>query len=524
MMTLVQEGDFVSASADVNGRARCSVTLWRKGTEGTLLVDEENIVSAKGRAALVAQLDEGLRPDAARTLEQLAVRVAQARATSTSGKPAAADAGPFPTIEPSEEPVDGEQLLEDLCAVLRQYVVLPQHADVALALWLVHTHVTDVTDYTPYIVVTSPVRECGKTTLLELLFHLAHRAQFTGGITASALYRRIDRLRPTMLLDELDTRLRGDSGELLRGVLNTGFQRSGKVTICVGDEHEDRDFSTFCPKVLAGIGRLWDTVTSRSIPIRLSRASKAQVATLRKIRGDTIAGVCLPYQRRLRRWVADVTDGLRTIEVVTPGELGARQCDVWRPLLAIAEAASVTWAQKARAAALALHGVAEEEGDYGLRMLGDVREIFRARGNPDAAFTSTILEVLCAREDSPWPEYTRQDKPITPRGVAILLGRFGIKPTTVRIGETVGKGYKLEALEPAFATYLTPPELSVTSVTPSAAAEVVTDVTDKKRGVGDGIIRHENGDQELTQERFAELVAARRRSAPRGVDNEDFDL
>lgn len=481
-LTLQQDGEFVSASAAVNGRARCAVTLWRRGTEETLRVDEFNIVSAKARVEFASYVEKPLIRDTLAVLANLAIRVAQAREAGVPEKPPVEDAT-FPAVVPWENAVDGETLLDDLCALLRQYVVLPEHADVAIALWLVHTHVTDVTDYTPYILVTSPARECGKTTLLELLLRLAHRAQMTGGITAAGLYRRIHRLSPTMLLDELDGRLRGDGGELLRCVLNTGFQRGGKFTICVGDEHEDKDFNTFCPKVLAGIGRVWDTVTSRSIPIRLARAARDELAKLRKIRGDTIAGICLPYQRRIRRWVTDVTDTLRGAEVVTPGELGARQCDVWRPLLAIADAVSVTWGEKTRAAALALHGVAEEEGDWGLLMLQDVHGVFAAAGFPDAMFTSTILEVLCAREDRPWPEY-RHDRPITPRGVASLLGRFGVKPGTVRVGGDTGKGYKLETLAPVFRTYLSPPNLSVTSVTNAAGAASVTDVTDRKQGVG----------------------------------------
>jgi hypothetical protein len=481
-LILQQDGQFISASVAVNGRARCAVTLSRRGTDETLLIDEANIVNRKERQELVSYLDKSLYRDAFAVLEKLAIRVQHAREDGIPDKPAPTEEGVFPSVVPWEDAVDGEVLLDDVCTLLRQYVVLPEHADVAIALWLVHTHVTDVADYTPYLLVTSPVRECGKTTLLELLLHLAYRAQMTGGITAAGLYRRIHRLSPTMLLDELDGRLRGDGGELLRCVLNTGFQRGGKFTICVGDEHEDKDFNTFCPKVLSGIGRVWDTVTSRSIPIRLARASKDELATLRKMRGDTIAGICLPYQRRIRRWAADVTDTLRQADVVTPNELGARQCDVWRPLLAIADAVSVTWGEKARAAALALHGLAEEEGDYGLLMLQDVHGAFAARNYPDAMFTSTILEVLCAREDRPWPEY-RHDRPITPRGVANLLGRFGVKPGSVRVGDATGKGYKLEALTPVFRTYLIPLNLSVTSVTNGADGAAVTDVTDRNQGV-----------------------------------------
>jgi hypothetical protein len=84
-------------------------------------------------------------------------------------------------------------LLDSLCQLLSDYIVIPPAAIDAIALWVCHTYVTGVTDFTPYLLVTSPVRECGKSTLLELLQHLAHRALKTDGITAAALYRRIDR-------------------------------------------------------------------------------------------------------------------------------------------------------------------------------------------------------------------------------------------------------------------------------------------------------------------------------------------
>ena len=57
--------------------------------------------------------------------------------------------------------------------------------------------------------------------------------------------------------------------EALRGVLNTGHRRGGKASCCVGQGANItyKDFSTFCPKAIAGIGKLPDTVADRSIPI-----------------------------------------------------------------------------------------------------------------------------------------------------------------------------------------------------------------------------------------------------------------
>ena len=73
--------------------------------------------------------------------------------------------------------------------VLLRYLVLPPFAAEAIALWIAHTYLMDCSGFTPYLHISSPVRECGKTTLLELAFHLAHRAQFTSGMSAAAMYR-----------------------------------------------------------------------------------------------------------------------------------------------------------------------------------------------------------------------------------------------------------------------------------------------------------------------------------------------
>jgi hypothetical protein len=309
-----------------------------------------------------------------------------------------------------------------------------------------------------------------------------------------------------MLLDELETRLRGDSGEMLRGVLDSGFRRGGKLTICVGDQHEEKDFSTFCPKVLAGIGRVWDTVASRSIPVRMARASRAELVLLKKLRGDRIVGICLPYRRRLQRWASDFEESLRALDPETPDSLGARHSDVWRPLLGIADVAGGEWPKRARDAALELHGRGDEESDYGLLLLADVRELFDVQKSEpfgEKLRSAKIVEELVKREDRPWPEY-RNERPITPRGVANLLARFDIRPKTIRIGLETTKGYERADFVAAFRTYLeeahTPPHSTVTTVTPATR-------------------RTEDGGEELTEDgrRVGRTILARIRAANHGL-------
>jgi hypothetical protein len=398
--------------------------------------------------------------------------------------------------DPWPHPVDGVELLDELVVLARRYMVLPEYAAEAIALWVLHTYLLAVADFTPYLLITSPVRGCGKTTLLDLAEHIAYRALKNGGITAAALYRVIDKRSPTMLLDELDTRLKGEGAEGLRGVLNEGFKRGGNIVICVGDTAEPRSFRVFSPKMLAGIGRVWDTVASRSIPIRLQRASKDELYLLKKMRGDLIHDQCAEYRRKALTIAAAIAADVREMDPPVPDALDSRQGDIWRPLLAIADIIGGHWPDTARTAAVGLHGVGDEETDYGLLMLEDVRDLFVKSGG-DALFSAAIVEYLGKLEHRPWPEY-RNDRPISTRGVASLLGRFGVKPKPVRFGSATGKGYAYATLLPVFEKYLRPLK-SVTdtknenrhtadvSVTGDASGESVTDVTDRKGGVREAL-------------------------------------
>ncbi|MEW5918222.1 MAG: DUF3631 domain-containing protein [Gemmatimonadota bacterium] len=384
---------------------------------------------------------------------------------------AAADADS--ALDPWPEPVAAEPLLESLARKLQEYVVLGTHQLWAIVLWIVHTWCLEAADVTPYLWVHSATRECGKTTLLDLLAQLAFRAERADGITAAALYRRIDRLAPTMLLDELDVQLKMESGEALRGVLNSGYTRSGSYVVCVarGKVYEEQKFKTFCPKVLAGIGRLWDTVVSRSIPIRLERATNVQKAALRRMRLDRIAAECEPLRRQMMRWAVDHVTALRDSDPFVPSQLGSRQADVWRPLLGIADAAGEPFPKIAQAASLGLQGLSGEDGDWGILLLEDLRSLAYSSStsvtpsqngkHKSGLATRAILEHLHNLDERPWPEYSR-GRPIKERGLASLLGRFSMKSQTIRLGADVtAKGYPLDGLMSAFERYLPPRECDV---------------------------------------------------------------
>jgi hypothetical protein len=152
--------------------------------------------------------------------------------------------------------------------------------------------------------VTSPAKRCGKSTLLDLLRATCHRPLKADNISASGVFRTVEALRPlTLLVDEADSFL-GDNEEL-RGILNSGFERSGEVirVVEVKGEWQPTRFTTFCPVALAGIGRLPGTLEDRAVPVVLVR--KAAAETVVKLRARGARAALHDLARKLARWAGD---------------------------------------------------------------------------------------------------------------------------------------------------------------------------------------------------------------------------
>jgi putative DNA primase/helicase len=85
-----------------------------------------------------------------------------------------------------------------------------------VALWVMTTHAFAAAVIAAKLWITSAVLRSGKTRLMRVLKHLVARPETAEYITPSAIFRLIDRDRPTLLLDEVDTFI-ADS-EDLRGL------------------------------------------------------------------------------------------------------------------------------------------------------------------------------------------------------------------------------------------------------------------------------------------------------------------
>src|SRR5215813_13864577 len=95
----------------------------------------------------------------------------------------------FPAPEPWPEKVDGAELLDELAAAIRRYIVMPDHSHDVCALWVVHTYLLDHFLISPRLAIRSPAPGCGKTTLLDVLEQLVLKPLQTSGATAPVLFR-----------------------------------------------------------------------------------------------------------------------------------------------------------------------------------------------------------------------------------------------------------------------------------------------------------------------------------------------
>ncbi len=364
----------------------------------------------------------------------------------------------MPDLEPWPEPVDGQKLLDDAAGILRRVAVLPQWAPEALALWTPHTYAFQLREISTYLGVESPEKRCGKTTLLAVLGKLVSRPVMAANISSPAFFRVIEEMQPTLLIDEADAFLKKRSE--LRGILNAGYTRDTAYVMRVSNQKSDPHgekseggsrlvrFSCWCPKVMASIGRLPETLADRCIAIRMQRkTSQEQCERLR----DLDAAMITMVRRRCARFVADHAQEIAKARPVMPTNLNDREADFWEPLVVIADVAGGRWPELARQAAVGLTANARENNPMGSLLL-DIWLIF-LREKADRIFSRTLAARLNELGDRPWLEL-KKAKEIDALWLAKRFQPYGVRPRTIWIGDTHAKGYLQNDFEVLFRRYI----------------------------------------------------------------------
>jgi Protein of unknown function (DUF3631) len=429
------------------------------------------------------------------------------------------------------ENCSGQTLLNDLESLLQRHVILPAFAPETLALWVLHTYAFELRDVSTYLGIESPEKRCGKTTLLSVLNRLANRPVAAANISPSAFFRVIEDIRPTLLIDEADTFLRGN--DEIRGILNAGYTRDTAYVMRVtqtenpkgipsfspglrgtsypgfeaadvynpervaavspaaldtsrsslGKSDSDRNqapsdkskfeiqnsklenpsldtrhpslgrFSCWCPKVMAAIGRLPDTLADRCIIIRMQRKHiDEECERLRDLDTTGLRERCIQFVKANQNAIA-------TARPQIPDTLHDRAADIWEPLLVLAGIAGGEWPAKARRAAQGLTDTTQGRSPIGALLFDIFRGICLTES--DRISSHGLVYWLNQFTDRPWHDLPRlrsadcgRRKEVTELWLAQQLRPYGIRPKTIRISDKTAKGYLQEDMLEIFQRYI----------------------------------------------------------------------
>lgn len=411
--------------------------------------------------------------------EELGVRVSFLDKAIAGMRPKPDDEAedPFEDVEPAADPVDGAALLAELQATILRFCILPEHSAPLMAAWIMHAWAHSAAEISPVLAITSPEKRCGKTTALSVVSILVPRPMDTVNISTSALFRVIEKHKPTVMLDEADTFLRDEKNGDMRGMLNGGHRRrTAYVWRSVGDDHEPRRFKVWAPKVIAAIGALPDTLEDRSLIVRLRR--KREGETVERFK-DRYERDLLPLRQKAARWAADNLITLENADPFVPDSLHDRAQDNARCICAIADVVGGHWPVTIRAALVGMHQEveADEPQSAGVLLLRDVAEIFEAK-RAERIGSTDLLNALCALEESPWSEW-RGGRPISTRGIAKLLKPYGINPRRDRANNI----YALIDFTDAFNRYLSK---GAENTSTSSASSTTTTPSTRKHNKNNG--------------------------------------
>lgn len=396
--------------------------------------------------------------------------------------------------------VDGARLLDTVHRMIVKYVAFPStHHYTVVVLWILHTWTVHAFYVTPRLILDSAEPGSGKTRVLELLALLCRSAKLTLSTTTAALYRRLAAAEEagqpplTVLQDEADAifgKTVTPQAEDLRALYNSGYRRGATVDRCEGDASRMRvrEFPVWSPVALAGLaGRMPDTITSRGVTLHMRRRRPDQnVADFRERDAKVEAA---PIVEILQQWADTKHDALSASRPPMPRGVTDRPAEIWEPLLAVANEAGGEWPARARAACtyFVVDAASDDEKlSLGQRLLRDLRELL-AREDVTAMWSSEIITKLCSDPESEWRDLW--GKSLDQRRLAKELGRYGVKPKTVRIGLATSRGYDTEGvngLGQAWVHWLAPDaadtsetaNTSQLNAVPSVSLAVVADTLD----------------------------------------------
>lgn len=343
--------------------------------------------------------------------------------------------------------VDGAELLEDLKTCFQSFIIMKEDEAYAIAMWVIHTYLikppkcSQVFDFSPILNISSPEKQCGKSTLREIIYDLVPRPLNAMNATEAALFRIISSSLPTLLIDESDTFLKKPE---LTGILNSGYKQDGNVIRQGGKNFEEtQEFSTWSPKCIVGIGHLSDTLESRCIKIRLKRKRNFDKVLRRNSVLQDDPDFFVNLKRRILRFTLDNEPTVMASTPTFPMQLDDRSQDNWKGIFKIASTMGEDTLMSIVNAATNLANHKNDALTLNIELLIDIKDII-CRKDKDRYRSLELIDELKRDPHKPWVTFGKNG--LNAHQLATMLKEFDLKPNQALDGAYNHKGYDKSAL------------------------------------------------------------------------------
>jgi putative DNA primase/helicase len=377
-------------------------------------------------------------------------------------------------IEPWPDPVPST-CIDDAVKDLLTHVHLNEDYGWLEVLWLLHSMDYHIWNKTPRLVITAPMKGCGKSTNLDVMVAMSDKAIDAGSCTPAAYVAYASRESQVFFIDEADLSFgKGGNPEMTR-CLNTGYERGKphRKTEPRGNQHVPVCKPVYSPAVLAGIAletKMEDATLDRSIIIKMDMAKKHQLPDPYKPKKHEYK--FREHGRKLKRWLMDNREAIASEEPRFLPMDNFRLEDNFEPLLCIAQIHSEELADRVRRIAKEL----DSNGSYenlSLKAVADLHRWYRLhRDNlkpewsfnicdkgigPEAAKKALIdLHSMDADGEKPWenfhPDRHESARHIQARELTRLLKDVGVPKVSIRAGQSI-YAYRWEDVERVYHQY-----------------------------------------------------------------------
>jgi len=374
-------------------------------------------------ATLARQLDENVEV----LHEELALLLADAEAASIR------EMG-----EPWPEPVNGKDLLDEILAQLRRYVVIHNEASATIyTLTVPFAWVHDeIATYSPILVIEGADSDVGKSILCQIHRRMTPRSCMIVKPTGPSLYRLVDHHHPTLYIDNADKLLPRDSD--LADIVNSSWMRDVRIPRTV--KGEIYEFNPFCFKIINGIDLLphLDSATrTRCISTEMlpKLPEDDEVVHLKHASSDERF---VTLRRKAMRWSIDNMDALKNASPSMPDGFSNRLAENFALLFAIADRAGGDWPKKMRTAAVKTSRD-HDKPSLRRRLLAIIFNLFVRHG---ALLTAKQVEQLVPAEDDEFANWQNSGRPINKYQIAYQLRAYHIGPRVIHPrGKPADRGY-----------------------------------------------------------------------------------